>query len=51
VTPTTRGSAGLLADGGPGPTPSKKEGLIGDEGTGTNRGKNAIIPSFEELFG
>jgi hypothetical protein len=49
-TPIERARATLLPAGGPGPTPSKKTGLIEDEGTSTNTGENQI-PSFEELFG
>jgi hypothetical protein len=51
VTPTRRGHSGLSGPGGPIPTPSKKEGLIGDEGTGTDWGKVYDGPSFEDLFG
>lgn len=49
-TPNGRGSTDLLATGGPGPTPSKKTGLIEDEGTSTNTGESEW-PSAEELFG
>ena len=48
-TPNQRAQSDLLAAGGPGYTPTKKEGLIGDEGTRHNTGPE--IPSFEELFG
>jgi len=48
-TPNQRAQSELLAAGGPGYTPTKKEGLIGDEGTRHNTGPE--IPSFEELFG
>jgi hypothetical protein len=48
-TPNQRAQSELLANGGPGYTPSKKTGLIDDEGTRHNTGPE--IPSFEELFG
>ena len=49
-TPNQRAQSELLANGGPGYTPSKKTGLIDDEGTRHNTGPEGI-PSFEELFG
>jgi hypothetical protein len=49
-TPNQRAQSELLVAGGPAYTPSKKTGLIEDEGTSTNTGESQI-PSFEELFG
>ena len=49
-TPNQRAQSELLAAGGPGYTPTKKTGLIDDEGTGPLRGPDEW-PSAEELFG
>ena len=50
-TPIGGAQSELLSVGGPGPTPSKKEGPpVNDEGTRHNTGPESI-PSFEELFG
>jgi hypothetical protein len=49
-TPISGAHAAPLSEGVAPPTPSKKEGLIGNEGTSTNTGESEW-PSAEELFG